>query len=214
MDLIKPFEPKEVQSSVELADRLNEMARVINLILANPTGALQLLVDAEKKHKEKMLLQKASIEANQTKPFSGLYNLGRRQLEQVATSYDVAKPEALGTSRLIAQISLKVEENRKKKKELDDIDAALPESQKNDSDKRERTLTSFQNLTRLQIEDAAKKYDIEYEGRESTEVVADLRRKIEDQDVGEKIVDVVEEITDEEIGLTPPKGGTKSAKKK
>ena len=97
---------------------------------------------------------------------------------------------------------------------MDDIDAALPESQKNDSDKRERTLTSFQNLTRLQIEDAAKKYDIEYEGRESTEVVADLRRKIEDQDVGEKIVDVVEEITDEEIGLTPPKGGTKSAKKK
>ena len=71
MDLIKPFEPKEVQSSVELADRLNEMARVINLILANPTGALQLLVDAEKSIRKKCFFKKQVLRQTKRNLFQG-----------------------------------------------------------------------------------------------------------------------------------------------
>lgn len=113
MELIKEFRPNEVQSSVTLANRLNELVRAVNSVLADPEEAKRGLELIARRDKELLKLDQQTRSPEQ-RPFSGLRSVSRQELNRVALRYDVLDPEKYGDpEEVITLISLKVDRDRK-----------------------------------------------------------------------------------------------------
>lgn len=113
MELIKEFEPTEVQSSVTLANRLNQLVRAVNSVLADPEEAKRGLELIARRDRELLRLDQQTRSPEQ-KPFSGLRSVSRQELNRVALRYDVLDPEKYGDpEEIITLISLKVDKDRK-----------------------------------------------------------------------------------------------------
>ena len=108
---ISRIDIKDVQSSKILLEKLNEMARVVNTILANSPGSEKILDELRQQELEKVE-ETRRVDESQPKPFAGLYRLNRAELEDVASSTGVEKPKALSTETLICEVIALFERNK------------------------------------------------------------------------------------------------------